>query len=244
MKICFENCEIDWEIINFISMPIITLFSVAIYYQALRISRKQNEVLYSQNIKPEFQKEIDHLELEGQNLSIMHKTSVVPSLVKEPSSYNALEAFDGFTKLLTNLQKNRDYISDWEERHNSNMEFTELTRKSYYHDIIFLISTTSYSWQPLSQYYSKIISVWKQIENSNMIKEDKFLTLNLLERKVVSKILEHYQILNYIGFTKFFIPFSENDTYVTWRKFEEYEIVKIAEEIMKLSDAKKSQNIF
>ncbi len=236
MKICFE-CEIDWELVNYILMPIITLISVFLYFLALRNSQKQNEVFLSQNIKPNFEKEIDALAEEGQKIIIQKEiVSLTHSYDNRKQECNGLDIFYFFILILKDIHNNEDFIDDWVNRNSSSITRTELTRKSYYPYLNFCYAEILNDWTTLGQYFSKIINLWKQIENSRMINEDKFLTLKILERKINHKILRYYDQLFNSDLFSTYLPIPVDDNKIDWVKIEKFSLVNAGREMKLLTE--------
>jgi len=76
------NYLLDLNLIAIVSTPIISLIAVIFYAKALQNSTNQNKVLLSQNIKPNFEKEIEFLLKEGNEEGIVIEKRIFQKIKK------------------------------------------------------------------------------------------------------------------------------------------------------------------
>ena len=224
------NYLLNVELISIVLTPIISLIAVFIYAKALKNSKDQNNVLLSQNIKPNFEKEIDFLIIEGDKNGMVLENL---DFSKEKKTYKISGVLESLYPYIRSLANSEEFQTHRKNR----IELTEETIKSKnYSNEIFWTRHIIYRTSKYARYFENIELFLKKVEASRMINEDEYAIKNRLRRLVLEDIIQFYNgYYKETGLTEMLIPVYTLENHKTeWRKLEESHLFNSIENISKM----------
>ncbi len=221
---------VNLELISIVTTPIISFIAIIIYAQALKNSRQQNEVLISQNIKPNFENEIMGIFEEGKNTGHVITNSKETS---EKKSFDHIHIFDALDYHMRRLINSGEFKIDRDQKKDLTEEY--LQKRNYWNDLYWIRHIINRNSNP-AIYYQNIENFLENLENSRMIREDKYSVKNHLRRLVLQKPLKTYRsyFLN-LGLKDLEIPiFTLEEHKLEWQKIENSLLIISIEKIEKI----------
>lgn len=212
-------CHFDWELFALVAGPIISLIAVIIYGLALRLSPRQNKVLLSQNIKPNFEKEIAALEEEAKEKKYNHAT---PGYTKV---YNNLSFTQGIIDSLNKISNDEDYREDLLKKENGEeITWGYLEKRNYWPHLLY---SQLFIWKNSEprNYFLEIKKLLKDIQQSQLIVEDKVMVENHLRRKLLKTFLNDMLYIQFTNSLDVQIPLRSTEG-VKWESFADSKIYK------------------
>jgi hypothetical protein len=184
--------EFSSQLFNNILTPIISLIAVIIYSFALYQSIKQNKImhsqyriLFSQNIKPYYEKEIEFLLTKAEGLTIKNLT-----LELGQTSFNALNYTSGIYSAISLLIYNQEFQEDVKSYKDGNkFKYDYLEKRSYYNCFLFLTQYLTIM-NPIDSFYSESKSLIEEIKLSNLLSEDKTMLKKRINRLLIKPYLD------------------------------------------------------
>ncbi len=222
-----------YELIFMLLTLIATIVSIYLYYKALKLSgeqvsqvNKSNQVLLSQNIKPDFDREIDVLKEQGKTININHWSELEGKNI----TYNFKDILQ---KLLENFmaieEKNRysDKLPEFKRIIKTVDDFSKL---EFYNELMYLHNVLDFYF-PLYNYFAKIREMVRRIRSSEMIEEHKHFTKINLEREVLgANILYSRIILKNFGNVEYPI-FNISSNKMQWIKVKDFKLMLLLEDL-------------
>ena len=153
-----------------IALPIISAVAIFIYYQALKESQKQNNILRSQNLKPYFDAKLLKLkkDAESEKIECQFINDTQPSSKK----YNILEYSQGISDCVSYLIKDKDYYHYWKRiSDGEKVDYEEISTFPFYPTLFSLeglLLAFNYSF-----FLSRIETIIIEIEKSRLTETDK-----------------------------------------------------------------------
>lgn len=220
---------LDLNLIAVVSTPIISLVAVIIYARALKNSTNQNKVLLSQNLKPNFEKEIEFLLKEGNKKGIVQKTD----FSEEKITYKVSNTFQGLYQYVRNLTNCEEFQMDRKDKIFLNEKL--INSKNYSKDL-FSIRHIIYKNSSYARYFKNIELFLEKVENSRLIEEDKYAVKNSLRRLILEDSINFYNgYYNQTRIAEMTIPaYNIDNTKTEWRKLKESHLFISIEEIIKM----------
>lgn len=189
------------ESFNNIATPFVALLSLVVYSIALFHSFRQNRIILSQGIKPDFDKQIDKLVKTAKKIRFVNKNE---NLYLD-EEINALNFLDYIEKSLLTLVHNKEYMELYNKEsyiENKKMYDAINSNSNYRHHLMFLYDFIIHN-EEIYQLYSKIKPLIIHINNSKMIEEDKLLLKNRIKYEL--NIDKYIQINQEKSFPKIYM---------------------------------------
>ena len=221
------NYIVDLELISIVATPIISLIAIIIYARALQNSRRQNEVLLSQNIKPNFIKEIRGILDDGKNTGHI---ITISKITGEKKSFDHIHIFDGLDYHIRRLINSEEFNNDRKQKINLTEE--SLGKKSYWNDLYWIRQIIN-KYSSSTLFYKSIVEFLDNLDDSRMIDEDKYSVKNEIKRQILKIPLKTYH-LNFLnlGINKYEIPiFTLENHRIEWKKLEDSSLFKSMKKI-------------
>lgn len=187
---------------NNIVTPLATCIAAYIYALALFNSIKQNKILLSQTIKPYFEKEIDRLIIESDEITI--RTVIIENKIKINKIINVRNYIHLIYDICEELSKNEDFENDFNDfKKGIFYKKKHFEERSYYSEVLFLNKLTL-GVAVIPSFYDKIKSLIEEINVSNLIEDDKILIKKSIFRIFLADYIRFIEFLD----TKppFFMP--------------------------------------
>ena len=198
------NFQLLFESSNFnnVVTPIATCIAVYIYAMALLNSFKQNKILLSQTIKPYFEKEIDRLINEYDEITI--PTFLIENKIMKDKIINVRNYINFINYICIELSKNEDFKSDFNDFKKGILyKKNHFEKRSYYSEVLFL-NQFVLEIGDIPFFYDKIKILIEEINVSKLIEEDKILIKNSIKRTFLAEYLSFIQFLD--SRPPFFMP--------------------------------------
>jgi len=177
-----ENLIFDSATFNNVATPLLTVSAIIIYGIALNTSMKQNKIILSQSLKPQYDELISDLYSKGSQRTQFFEFEGVDF------SYSPLNYIPKIIKALHLLRNNDEYIEDIRKRRDGEKDvFRNFTQKSYFGLVTFLSEFTM-GVNSVSFYYNDIKNLIQEINKSQLIDQDK----ELLKKKIKRLFLAEY----------------------------------------------------
>ena len=221
---------VNLELISIVATPIISFIAIIIYARALKNSRQQNEVLLSQNIKPNFEKEIKGILEDGKNTGHIIKVSQQTS---ENKSFDHIHIFDALDYHMRRLINSGEFKIDRDQKKDLTEEY--LQKRNYWNDLYWIRNIIN-RYSNSAIYYKTIENFLENLDNSRMIGEDKYSVKNHLRRQVLNKPLTTYRLffMN-LRLDELEIPiFTVEKHKLEWQKIANSQLFKSIEKIQEI----------
>jgi hypothetical protein len=187
---------------NNIVTPIATCIAVYIYTMALFNSVKQNKILLSQTIKPYFEKEIERLIKESDEIII--RTVLIKNKIMKDKIINVKNYIDLINDICIELSKNEDFKNDFNDFEKGILyKKNHFEERSYYSEVLFLNQFVS-EIGVIPFFYDKIKILIEEINISKLIEEDKILIKNSIKRTFLAEYFSFIKFLD--SHPPFFMP--------------------------------------
>jgi hypothetical protein len=185
--------EFDSVKFNNLATPIVTLISLMVFLAALYFPYKQNQIIMSQHLKPDFIDRIKSIkeELRKAEIPFKHNNGLLEPPTEEKC--NGLDFPSLVGKSLYDLTNNKAYVKDQRAiQKGEKFDIDYFEQCSYYNYIMFFAHFTSGEFANYFR-YNEIKSMIEEIEFSELLPVDK-LSLN--------KYIKTELLANYLGYIK------------------------------------------
>lgn len=219
---------IDIELIAIVAGPIVSMVAIIFYARALSTANKQNKVFLSQNIKPNFEKEIQHFIIQGSKEKSQYR-------IRNTSESITFKMKDIGSPIFTSIRaliNNKDYRIELEKAKTENCtESLMCPEKSFYNNINFLRLNIARNSET-SKFFTEIFQFIEEINSSQLIKEDQRIIKKELKRKVLEITLDRYNIMNNMTLLDTYIPqYIEAEHKEKWTKLKNSYLINIFKKI-------------
>ncbi|MGW8123820.1 hypothetical protein ACV07N_14275 [Roseivirga echinicomitans] len=181
-----EYLFFDSTLFNNITTPIISILSLIIYSAALLFTIKQNKIIFSQHMRPYFEKQINRIQFEYET------EKIDTSFITTDKEYNGINYPNLIAQQLLELTKSNDYNLDLVEFKKGNyLQKKHYESRDYFGIVMFLSQFLGGVYTSFK--YDRIRELVAEIEASKMLDEDK-----LMLKKTIKKDL----VINYVSLIK------------------------------------------
>lgn len=193
----------DDDNFNNIVTPIATIISIGIYTWTLLVLIKQNKVIHSQNLKPNFQREYDSL--------IKSLSGKIDNIL----TYKPIDLPEMFWRFHVDLGNDKHYKDDIRFHHMGNSDkynFYEIgcSYKKIASFLQLFAESGIYHYDPLAEFI-------KRVKESDLMEDDKEHFLLIIKTEVVNKYIYFIDNMSYTD-RLYLIPIS-NGNLVEFKPF-------------------------
>jgi len=214
----WNDLHLIWDADNFnnIVTPIGAIVSTVLFFVALRLTIKQNQIIVSQNEKSNFEHEVKDLKekLETDISNSVMMTTGMTSKTEIFSGVTSLNYLDKIQETIDRLHRSQQYGIDIKYYENKEMMHTsDLVKSDYYYDVRLLLTFSQF---PVVKYYH-VTNFIDDIGESQMLEVDKAF----IKRKVRT-FVERY--INFVQHSSdIVLPdiYDQTDNQIQWKKYRD-----------------------
>lgn len=186
------NLKFNSANFNNIITPTFTIIATLIYGFALFNTMNQNKIILSQSLKPHYEKEIENLVIKSREIKIEGELTNNDESIK----INALNYIEAINNSIIKLSKNKEYLEDYAKYENNEiLNIDYLKSRNYFVNLLFL-SQFTIGMNSISFFYDDIKILIQEINQSNLISEDKELLKKNIKRNLLSEYMAFIDFLD------------------------------------------------